>query len=276
MVTRRTLRNASATGATTSTSDHLVVPRRRRLAISRPVGLVASTPVVHLPPHEVERLGEVRLDAVGSEVLRGLLDALDLALDVPLFALAEAPANHLDHGDIEARVEVAAGRQIFLVAAVEATVRIEVAAELEDEIEGVARARRQERQALDVGQELEHGGGEVGGGDGVVEVVLQAVEVEVDDGDLAVELGVEGHGTVGGGGVHDLSNGRWDICQLVSTRTRARQLGGRMAYLGAVPSCRSSCAPRRAAAPTARPSSACRRAGSPAAQSSRCRAARPG
>jgi hypothetical protein len=38
------------------------------------------------------------------------------------------------------------------------------------------------------------------------------VQVEVDNGDLAVELGVERVGGVGGGRVHDLGNGRGDVC----------------------------------------------------------------
>lgn len=44
--------------------------------------------------------------------------------------------------------------------------------------------------------------------DGVVEVVLQAVQVEVDDCDLAVELRVERDGRVGRRRVHDLCDGR--------------------------------------------------------------------
>jgi hypothetical protein len=36
----------------------------------------------------------------------------------------------------------------------------------------------------------------VRGGDGVVEVVLQAVQVEIYDCDFAIELGVEGRGGV--------------------------------------------------------------------------------
>jgi hypothetical protein len=80
---------------------------------------------------------------------------------------------------------------------------------------------------LDVGQELEHGGGEVGRGDGVVEVVLQAVEVEVDDGDLAVELGVERDGCVGRRRVHDLCDRGRDVCVLLARTDAEWQEGKR-------------------------------------------------
>lgn len=180
------------------------------MAVGRSIGLVAaaaSASVLHLGSHNVKSLGKVGLDAVGGQVLGSLLDALDLALHVPLFALGKASTDDVDHGTVETSIEVAAGGEVLFVAAIEAAMRVEVAAELEDEIKSVTWAGGKERQTLDVRQELEHGGCKVGGGDGVVEVILQAVEVEVDDGDLAVELGVQGHGTVGGSGVHDLCNG---------------------------------------------------------------------
>lgn len=116
---------------------------------------------------------------------------------------------------VKAGVEVASRGDVFRIAAIEAAVRIEVAAKLEDEVEGMARAGGEEGQALNVGQELEHCGGEVAGGYRVVKVVLEAVEVEVHDGDLAVELCVEGDGGVGGGVVHDLRDGGRDVWELL-------------------------------------------------------------
>ena len=50
--------------------------------------------------------------------------------------------------------------------------RVQVAAKLEDEVEGMAGTRGKEGQALDVGEEFQHGGGKVGSADGVIEIVL--------------------------------------------------------------------------------------------------------
>lgn len=183
-----------------------MVAGRSALAVGHPVRLE-----LHLPGHDLTSLGEVGLHAVGLEVAGRLLDALDLALDVPLLALAEAALDHVDHGGVEAGVEVAAGGDVGLVGAIQPSVRVEVAAQLEDQVKGVLGALGQQGQAVDVGQKLEHAGGEVCGGDGVVEVVLQAVQVEVDNGDLAVELRVERVGGVGRGGVHDLGDGRGHV-----------------------------------------------------------------
>ena len=80
----------------------------------------------------------------------------------------------------------------------------------------MTRAGGEEGQALDIREELEHCGGEVAGGYRVIEVVLEAVEIEVHYGDLAVELCVEGDGGVGGGVVHDLCNGGRDVWCFVS------------------------------------------------------------
>jgi len=141
--------------------------------------------------HGVEGVREVRLDTPVAEVCAGLLNALDLALNSPAIALlGEAAADDADHGIVQTGVEGAALRKIFFVAILQSSVRVEVAAQLEQQVEGIAWAAGQSRQACDVGEELEHAGAERGGGERVVQVVLQAVQVEVDDGDLAVKLGV--------------------------------------------------------------------------------------
>lgn len=128
-----------------------VVPRRRALPRPRPVD--ALRPRTHLPlsPHELERLRKVRLHAKGDEVLRRLLDALDLLCEIPVLALAEAAPDDVDHGGVEAGVEVAAGSNVVVVCRVEPAVRVEVSAELEHEVEGVAGSRGQLGEALDVG-----------------------------------------------------------------------------------------------------------------------------
>ena len=123
---------------------------------------------------------------------------------------------------VKAGVEVAPRSDVFWIAAVEAAVRVEVATELEDEVEGVARTGREEGQALNIGEELEHCGGEVAGRYRVIEVVLEAVEVEVHYGDLAVKLCVEGDGGVGGGVVHDLCDRGRDVWALLACALERR------------------------------------------------------
>ena len=88
---------------------------------------------------------------------------------------------------------------------------VQVAAELQDQVEGHLGTAWQCCETRDVGQEFGHGGGEVGGGDGGVEVVLEAVQVEVDDCDFAVELGVEGGGCARGL-VHLCGDRRGHVC----------------------------------------------------------------
>lgn len=88
---------------------------------------------------------------------------------------------------------------------------VKIAAELEDEVEGEFGPAGEGGQAGDVREELGHGGGEVSGANGGVEVVLEAVQVEVYDCDFAVELGVKGGGGAGGL-VHERCDGWWDVC----------------------------------------------------------------
>jgi hypothetical protein len=148
--------------------------------------------------HGVEGAREVGLDTPVAEVCAGLLDALDLALDAPAVAfLGEAAADDTDHGIVQTGVERAALRKVLLVAVLQSPVRVEVAAQLEQQVKGIARAAGQTGQACDVGKELEHACAEGWGGKRVVQVVLQAVQVKVDNGDLAVKLSVQRCGSVG-------------------------------------------------------------------------------
>jgi hypothetical protein len=186
-----------------------MVPRGSSLAVGHAIAMWLE---LQFALHRLKCIGKVRLDTVGLEVAGSLLDALDLTLDAPLLALAEATGNDVDHGNVEFGVEIAASCYVACVGAVDATVRVQVAAQLQHEIEGMARSLRQECQSLDVGQELEHGGREVRRGDGVVEVILEAVQVEVNDGDLAVELRIERDSRVGGGGIHNLSDRGGHVC----------------------------------------------------------------
>lgn len=133
------------------------------------------------------------------EVCARLLDTLDLPRDTPPVAFVpEASPHDINHALVKPSVEAAAFAQVVLVAALEPAVRIEIPAELQEEVECEMGARRKHRQSLDVGEEFEHAGGKGRSGEGVVEVVLQAVQVEVYNCDFAVELGVEGCGSRGG------------------------------------------------------------------------------
>lgn len=178
-----------------------MVSRLRRLLVirrtARPATRLLRRP--RLTPHHIQRLREIRLDAPISEIRARLLNALDLPLHAPALALLSEPSAHyIHHRLIQAAVEAAALGQVVLVPVLQPAVRVQVPAELEQEVEGVARPAREGGEAADVGEEFEHAGGEGGGGEGVVEVVLQAVKVEVYDGDFAVELCIEGLCRVGG------------------------------------------------------------------------------
>lgn len=126
--------------------------------------------------HSVQSAREVRFDAPVAQVRAGLLDALDFALHAPAVAfLGEAAADDADHAVVQAGVEGAALGEVFFVAVFEPAVRVEVTAEFEEEVEGVAGAAGEAGQAGDVGEEFEHAGAEGGGGEGVVQVILEAV-----------------------------------------------------------------------------------------------------
>ncbi len=91
--------------------------------------------------------------------------------------------------------------------------RVEVAGELEDELEGELGAAGKGGEAFEVGDQRREGLHEVGGGQGVVECVLEAVQVVVHHGHFAVELEVEGLCAVGEG-VHcfgDVGGDVWGV-----------------------------------------------------------------
>lgn len=140
-------------------------------------------------PHGIQGAWEVRLDAPVPEVRARLLDPLDLPRDAPALALFPEPAPHdLHHGVVELGVEAAALAQVLLVPVLEPAMRVQVPTKLEQQVEGEFGAGGEGGEAVDVRKKLEHAGGEGGGREGVVEVVLEAVEVEVHDCDFAVQL----------------------------------------------------------------------------------------
>jgi len=109
--------------------------------------------------HRLQRLGEVRLDAPVTEVSAGLLDPLDLSRHTPAIALVpEAAAYDVHHGVVQLGVEAPALADVLFVAAFEAAVRVQVATELEQQVEGVAGAGGEGGEALDVREELQHAG----------------------------------------------------------------------------------------------------------------------
>jgi hypothetical protein len=186
-----------------------MVPRRSSLAVGDAIAIGLE---LQFALHRLQCVGEVRLNTVGLEIAGRLLDTLDLTLHAPLLALAKATGNYVDHGNVKLGVEVAASCNVARISTVDAAVRVQVAAKFEHEIKGMARSLREQSQSLDIGQELEHCRREVRRRDGVVEVVLEAVQVEVNDGNLAVELRVERNGCIWGCGIHNLSDRGRDIC----------------------------------------------------------------
>ena len=189
----------------------------RRWLVQRP-----TTRLPALGTHHLERVREIRLDAPIAQVRARLLDPLDLSLHTPGVAFfLEAALHHLHHRLVELAVELAALAQVIFVAVLEPAVRVQVPAQFEQEVESIAGAGGERAEARDVWEEFEHAGAEGGGGQGVVEVVLETVEVKVDDGDFAVELGVQGlcgmagRGSVGGG-VHLAGYAWWNVCSTPS------------------------------------------------------------
>ena len=87
---------------------------------------------------------------------------------------------------------------------------VEVAAELDDELEGEGGAAGQGGEVFDGGDELGEGAGEGGGGEVRGEAVLEAVEVVVQDRHFAVELVVEGLRR-GGVAVHGVGDGGGEV-----------------------------------------------------------------
>lgn len=145
--------------------------------------------------HDLQAAGKIRRDAIITPQIRArLLHPLHIPHDLPLLALIQALANHIHHRLIEPLIELQA---IVRCGRGGATVRVEVAAELDDELEGELGAALERGEALEVREEGGEGLDEVGGGEGVVEGVLEAVQVVVDHGHFAVELEVEGLGRVG-------------------------------------------------------------------------------
>ena len=178
--------------------------------------LLTQTTGAHTIAHRIKSLGEVWLDTPISEIRASLLDALDLPLNTPAFALVPETATHdVDHSVVELGVEAATFAQVLFVSALEAAVRIEITSKLEKQVKGMTGTGGQDCETLDVWQEFEHAGREAGCWQGVVEIVLKAVEIKVDDGDLAVELRVERSCSMcwvlGATLVHLLSDAWWDV-----------------------------------------------------------------
>lgn len=122
-----------------------------------------------------------------------LLQPLDIPRHHPRRILAAAWRQaHLDdvqHALVQAGVEVRAAAGVgVVVPALVAAVGVEVAAELDDELEGEGGAAGEGGEVFDGGDQLGEGGGEGGGGEVRGEGVLQAVQVVVQDGHFAVEL----------------------------------------------------------------------------------------
>ena len=126
--------------------------------------------------------------------------------------MAQPLPDHLDHGVVEAGVEVrAAGLVGVVVPAVVAAVGVQVAAELDEELEGERGAGGEGREGFDGREERQEGGCKGGRGEVRGDGVLEAVEVAVEDGHFAVDVVVEG---LGGGrvGVHGGGDAGGDVC----------------------------------------------------------------
>jgi len=108
---------------------------------------------------------EVRFYAPVPEICARLLNPLNLSLHTPAVSfLLEATPNDIHHGIVQSSIEGASLGKVLLVAILEAAMRIEIAAELEEKIKGVPRTRGESRQTSDVGKEFEHTGGKGGRG----------------------------------------------------------------------------------------------------------------
>jgi len=113
--------------------------------------------------HNVQCMREVRLNTPVAEVGTSFLDALDFSGDTPTFAfLSKATAHDIDHGFVEASIEGSTFAQVFFITTLETTVGVEVAAQLEQQVEGKFGTRRKGSKTADVGQEFEHTGAEGG------------------------------------------------------------------------------------------------------------------
>lgn len=87
---------------------------------------------------------------------------------------------------------------------------VQVAAELDEELEGEGGAAGEFREVFDRGEEREECGREGGGGQVGGERVLEAVEIAVQDGHFAVDVVVEGL-CAGGIDVHGAGDARGDV-----------------------------------------------------------------
>lgn len=136
-------------------------------------------------PHHIQAPGEITLQAdLAPQEPARLLQPLDIPSHHPrrllLPRLAQPLPYDFDHGIVQAGVEVRARRLVgVVVPAVVAAVGVQVAAELDEELEGEGGAVGELGEVFDGGEECqecrcESGGGEVGG-----ERVLEAVEIAV-------------------------------------------------------------------------------------------------
>lgn len=140
-----------------------------------------------------------------------LLQPLDIPSDLPWRILCargrQSQAHNVQHAVVEPVVELGPTARVgVVVPALIAAVRVQVPAELDDELECERRAARQGGEVFDGRNELREGAGECGCGQVGGERVLEAMQVVVEHGHFAIELVVEG--LCGGGvAVHRIRNG---------------------------------------------------------------------
>ena len=204
-------------------SRHLLAPALQRQRALHPIPLPAL--------HNLQTLGEVLPQTqLALQKRARLLQPLNIPADLPILALsglfptvmATATSSriitilqpHLDdihHALIQPGVKVRARRRIgIIIPPVVAPVRIEVPAQLDQQLEGQGGTARQGSQILDAGDQLRQRGRERGRGQVCAQRVLQAVQIVVQHRHLAVELVVErcgGRGVV----VHGCADARGHV-----------------------------------------------------------------
>ena len=122
--------------------------------------------------------------------------------------LGQALPNHVDHAFVQAAVEGGAAGDVGLVVpALVAAVRVQVAAEFDDELKRKGGPVGEGGEVFNGWNEGLQRGGEGRGGEVGGERVLQAVQIVVEDRHFAVEVVIEGL-RGGGVGVHGLRDGR--------------------------------------------------------------------